>query len=157
MEKGVRRLIITFGVRAKRDGNSQSRGSGTLGPRRAGLQGPAQSIVKVEGRKMSSLSAQVRSRDHCNRDLCYRGHVMKHTIIEQLQRMFHNRRFPKYIIFLNFLSQALQQLRTSEFKPYVVFVKPAIQEKRKTPPMSPACEDTSSPLVSLLIISFLKA
>ncbi|XP_070339420.1 MAGUK p55 subfamily member 3 isoform X2 [Equus asinus] len=41
---------------------------------------------------------------------------------------------------------ALQQLRTSEFKPYVVFVKPAIQEKRKTPPMSPACEDTASPL-----------
>ncbi|XP_058417096.1 MAGUK p55 subfamily member 3 [Diceros bicornis minor] len=39
---------------------------------------------------------------------------------------------------------ALPQLRTSEFKPYVVFVKPAIQEKRKTPPMSPACEDTAA-------------
>ncbi|XP_032945313.1 MAGUK p55 subfamily member 3 isoform X3 [Rhinolophus ferrumequinum] len=43
---------------------------------------------------------------------------------------------------------ALRQLRTSEFKPYVIFVKPAIQEKRKTPPMSPTCEDTAAPLVS---------
>ncbi|KAM9044618.1 MAGUK p55 subfamily member 3 isoform 3-T3 [Megaptera novaeangliae] len=41
---------------------------------------------------------------------------------------------------------ALPQLRTSEFKPYVIFVKPAIQEKRKTPPMSPACEDAAAPL-----------
>ncbi|XP_069399610.1 MAGUK p55 subfamily member 3 isoform X3 [Ovis canadensis] len=41
---------------------------------------------------------------------------------------------------------ALQQLRTSEFKPYVIFVKPAVQEKRKTPPMSPACEDAAAPL-----------
>nr|XP_036853437.1 MAGUK p55 subfamily member 3 isoform X3 [Manis javanica] len=40
---------------------------------------------------------------------------------------------------------ALQQLRTSEFKPYVIFVKPAIQEK-KTPPMSPTCEDSAAPL-----------
>ncbi|XP_036307116.1 MAGUK p55 subfamily member 3 isoform X2 [Pipistrellus kuhlii] len=40
---------------------------------------------------------------------------------------------------------ALRQLRTSEFKPYVVFVKPAIQEKRKMPPMSPACEDIAAP------------
>uniref|UniRef100_A0A2K6U3F8 MAGUK p55 scaffold protein 3 n=1 Tax=Saimiri boliviensis boliviensis TaxID=39432 RepID=A0A2K6U3F8_SAIBB len=42
--------------------------------------------------------------------------------------------------------EALKQLRTSEFKPYIIFVKPAIQEKRKTPPMSPACEDTAAPL-----------
>ncbi|MBZ3887391.1 MAGUK p55 subfamily member 3 [Sciurus carolinensis] len=42
--------------------------------------------------------------------------------------------------------EALKHLRTSEFKPYVIFVKPAIQEKRKTPPMSPACEDTATPL-----------
>uniref|UniRef100_G3QVQ4 MAGUK p55 scaffold protein 3 n=1 Tax=Gorilla gorilla gorilla TaxID=9595 RepID=G3QVQ4_GORGO len=41
--------------------------------------------------------------------------------------------------------EALKQLRTSEFKPYIIFVKPAIQEKRKTPPMSPACEDTAAP------------
>ncbi|XP_053768060.1 MAGUK p55 subfamily member 3 isoform X3 [Desmodus rotundus] len=41
---------------------------------------------------------------------------------------------------------ALRQLRTSEFKPYVIFVKPAIQEKRKTSPMSPACEDAAAPL-----------
>uniref|UniRef100_A0A2K5NU40 MAGUK p55 subfamily member 3 n=1 Tax=Cercocebus atys TaxID=9531 RepID=A0A2K5NU40_CERAT len=40
--------------------------------------------------------------------------------------------------------EALKQLRTSEFKPYIIFVKPAIQEKRKTPPMSPACEDTAA-------------
>ncbi|XP_073901602.1 MAGUK p55 subfamily member 3 isoform X2 [Castor canadensis] len=42
--------------------------------------------------------------------------------------------------------EALKQLRTSDFKPYIIFVKPAIQEKRKTPPMSPACEDTAAPL-----------
>ncbi|XP_055982810.1 MAGUK p55 subfamily member 3 isoform X2 [Sorex fumeus] len=41
---------------------------------------------------------------------------------------------------------ALKQLRTPEFKPYVIFVKPAIQEKRKTPPMSPAGEDSATPL-----------
>lgn len=82
---------------------------------------------------------------------------MKHTITEHLKSMFHNKLFPKYIIFLNFVLQALQQLRTSEFKPYVIFVKPAIQEK-KTPPMSPTCEDSAAPLVSLkLIIYFLKA
>lgn len=58
-------------------------------------------------------------------------------------------------MFLNMTSQALRQLRTSEFKPYVVFVKPAIQEKRKMPPMSAACEDIAAPLVSLkLVISF---
>uniref|UniRef100_A0A5F4WN20 MAGUK p55 scaffold protein 3 n=1 Tax=Callithrix jacchus TaxID=9483 RepID=A0A5F4WN20_CALJA len=42
--------------------------------------------------------------------------------------------------------EALKQLRNSEFKPYIIFVKPAIQETRKTPPMSPACEDTAAPL-----------
>uniref|UniRef100_G1NZP2 MAGUK p55 scaffold protein 3 n=1 Tax=Myotis lucifugus TaxID=59463 RepID=G1NZP2_MYOLU len=42
---------------------------------------------------------------------------------------------------------ALRQLRTSEFKPYIIFVKPAIQDKRKMPPMSPACEDIAAPLV----------
>ncbi|XP_058531637.1 MAGUK p55 subfamily member 3 [Ochotona princeps] len=39
--------------------------------------------------------------------------------------------------------EALKRLRTSEFKPYVVFVRPALQEQRKTPPMSPAREDTA--------------
>lgn len=38
--------------------------------------------------------------------------------------------------------EALKQLRTSEFKPYVIFVKPAVQ-KRRTPPLSPDCEDAS--------------
>ncbi|XP_006832778.1 PREDICTED: MAGUK p55 subfamily member 3 [Chrysochloris asiatica] len=42
--------------------------------------------------------------------------------------------------------EALKQLRTSEFKPYVIFVKPAILEKRKTPPMSPASEAAEVPL-----------
>ena len=84
--------------------------------------------------------------------------MTKHTITEYSRSAFHNKLFSKYIIFLNFLSQALPQLRTSEFKPYVIFVKPAIQEKRKTPPMSPACEDAAAPLVSLkLIISLPKA
>ncbi|EPQ13595.1 MAGUK p55 subfamily member 3 [Myotis brandtii] len=41
---------------------------------------------------------------------------------------------------------ALRQLRTSEFKPYIIFVKPAIQDKRKMPPMTPACEDIAAPL-----------
>lgn len=40
--------------------------------------------------------------------------------------------------------EALKQLRTSEFKPYVIFVKPAIQEKRRTPPLSPAREDAAT-------------
>ncbi|KAM6175133.1 MAGUK p55 subfamily member 3 [Erethizon dorsatum] len=40
--------------------------------------------------------------------------------------------------------EALKQLRTSEFKPYVILVKPAVQEKRKTPPLSPACEDAAA-------------
>ena len=73
---------------------------------------------------------------------------MKHIVIEHSRNTFHNEIFSKYITFLNFLFQALQQLRTSEFKPYVIFVKPAVQEKRKTPPMSPACEDAAAPLVS---------
>ncbi|XP_004468070.4 MAGUK p55 subfamily member 3 isoform X2 [Dasypus novemcinctus] len=41
--------------------------------------------------------------------------------------------------------EALKYLRTSEFKPYIILVKPTIQEKR-TPPMSPASEDTAAPL-----------
>lgn len=41
---------------------------------------------------------------------------------------------------------ALRRLRTPEFKPYIIFVKPAIQEKRKMPPLSPACEDIAAPL-----------
>lgn len=83
---------------------------------------------------------------------------MEHIVTEHSTSRGLNEVFSKYIIFLNFLSQALQHLRTSEFKPYVIFVKPAIQEKRKTPPTSPACEDAAAPLVSLkLIISSLKA
>lgn len=82
----------------------------------------------------------------------------RHIIAEHSKSMFHSKIFPKCIIFLKFLSQALRQLRTSEFKPYVIFVKPAIQEKRKTPPMSPTSEDTAAPLVRVrLILSFLKA
>uniref|UniRef100_G1TGS1 MAGUK p55 subfamily member 3 n=1 Tax=Oryctolagus cuniculus TaxID=9986 RepID=G1TGS1_RABIT len=41
--------------------------------------------------------------------------------------------------------EALKQVRTSEFKPYVIFVKPAVQEQRKSP-VSPACEGTAAPL-----------
>ena len=80
---------------------------------------------------------------------------MKHIVIEHLRNTFHNKIFSKYITFLNFLFQALQQLRTSEFKPYVIFVKPAVQEKRKTPPMSPACEDAAAPLVSFQVDHFI--
>uniref|UniRef100_A0A8C6ICL2 MAGUK p55 subfamily member 3 n=1 Tax=Mus spicilegus TaxID=10103 RepID=A0A8C6ICL2_MUSSI len=42
--------------------------------------------------------------------------------------------------------EALRHLRTPEFKPYVIFVKPAIQERRKTPPASPDSEDIASSL-----------
>ncbi|EDL34079.1 membrane protein, palmitoylated 3 (MAGUK p55 subfamily member 3), isoform CRA_c [Mus musculus] len=42
--------------------------------------------------------------------------------------------------------EALRHLRTPEFKPYVIFVKPAIQERRKTPPVSPDSEDIASSL-----------
>ncbi|XP_021498447.1 MAGUK p55 subfamily member 3 [Meriones unguiculatus] len=42
--------------------------------------------------------------------------------------------------------EALRHLRTPEFKPYVIFVKPAIQEKRKTQQASPDSEDTAAPL-----------
>lgn len=42
--------------------------------------------------------------------------------------------------------EALRHLRTPEFKPYVIFVKPAIQERRKTPPVSPDSEGTAASL-----------
>lgn len=83
---------------------------------------------------------------------------MKDTITEYSRRAPQNKIFSTCIMFLNCLSQVLQQLRTSEFKPYVIFVKPAIQEKRETPPTPPAGEDAAAPLVSLkLIISLPKA
>ncbi|XP_063107728.1 MAGUK p55 subfamily member 3 isoform X2 [Cavia porcellus] len=40
--------------------------------------------------------------------------------------------------------EALKQLWTSEFKPYVILVKPVVQERRKTPPLSPASEDEAA-------------
>ncbi|XP_021068207.1 MAGUK p55 subfamily member 3 [Mus pahari] len=42
--------------------------------------------------------------------------------------------------------EALRHLRTPEFKPYVIFVKPAVQERRKTPPVSPDSEDVAASL-----------
>uniref|UniRef100_A0A5F8GDA4 MAGUK p55 subfamily member 3 n=1 Tax=Monodelphis domestica TaxID=13616 RepID=A0A5F8GDA4_MONDO len=42
--------------------------------------------------------------------------------------------------------EALKQLRTPEFKPYIIFVKPCIQEGKRNSPMSPTSEETSSPL-----------
>lgn len=91
------------------------------------------------------------SQDHAVRTLA--PEVPRYsTPLRSIQKVFHNKIFLKCVILLNFLSQALRQLRTSEFKPYVIFVKPAIQEKRKTPPVSPACEDAAAPLVSLKLI-----
>lgn len=52
------------------------------------------------------------------------------------------------VLILNFLPQALKQLWTSEFKPYVILVKPVVQERRKTPPLSPASEDEAALPVS---------
>lgn len=48
-------------------------------------------------------------------------------------------------------SQAVKHLRTPEFKPYVIFVKPLISEKKKHVLKSPMSEEISAPLVSILI------
>ncbi|XP_036612232.1 MAGUK p55 subfamily member 3 isoform X2 [Trichosurus vulpecula] len=42
--------------------------------------------------------------------------------------------------------EALKQLRTPEFKPYIIFVKPCIQEGKRNSPMSPTSEETSGSL-----------
>uniref|UniRef100_G3VTP0 MAGUK p55 subfamily member 3 n=1 Tax=Sarcophilus harrisii TaxID=9305 RepID=G3VTP0_SARHA len=42
--------------------------------------------------------------------------------------------------------EAIKQLRTPEFKPYIIFVKPCIQEGKRNSSMSPTSEETSGPL-----------
>lgn len=46
-------------------------------------------------------------------------------------------------------SQAVKHLRTPEFKPYVIFVKPLISEKKKHVLKSHMTEEISTPLVSI--------
>lgn len=53
--------------------------------------------------------------------------------------IWHEKR--KYIC-----SQAVKHLRTPEFKPYVIFVKPLIPEKKKNVLKSPVSEEISAPL-----------
>lgn len=117
--------------------------SGPLGPGQVQCQSGG-----WENEQLGLPSGSPLSQHHAIRTLA--PEVLRYsTPLRSIQKGFRNKIFLKCVIFLNLLSQALQQLRTSEFKPYVIFVKPAIQERRKTPPMSPACEDTASPLVSL--------
>lgn len=47
-------------------------------------------------------------------------------------------------------SQAVKHLRTPEFKPYVIFVKPLIPEQKKHVLKPPMSEEISAPLVSIL-------
>lgn len=62
----------------------------------------------------------------------------------------------KHQVTKNICSQAVKHLRTPEFKPYVIFVKPLIPEKKKHILKSPMSEEISVPLVSIptLISSF---
>jgi len=46
----------------------------------------------------------------------------------------------------------VKHLRTPEFKPYVIFVKPLIPEKKKNVLKSPVSEEISAPLVSILTL-----
>jgi len=56
----------------------------------------------------------------------------------------------------NICSQAVKHLRTPEFKPYVIFVKPFIPENKKHILKSPMSEEIPASLVSIrtLISSF---
>lgn len=46
----------------------------------------------------------------------------------------------------------MKHLRTAEFKPYVIFVKPLIPEKKKNVLKSPVSEEISTPFVSILTL-----
>ena len=48
----------------------------------------------------------------------------------------------------------MKHLRTAEFKPYVIFVKPLIPEKKKNVLKSPVSEEISTPFVSILTLPF---
>ncbi|NXX43543.1 MPP3 protein, partial [Tricholaema leucomelas] len=52
----------------------------------------------------------------------------------------------KKVCLVDVVPEAVKQLRTPEFKPYVIFVKPLIPEKKKHVLKSPMSEEISSPL-----------
>ncbi|KFU86998.1 MAGUK p55 subfamily member 3, partial [Chaetura pelagica] len=52
----------------------------------------------------------------------------------------------KKVCLVDVVPEAVKHLRTPEFKPYVIFVKPLIPEKKKHVLKSPISEETSSPL-----------
>ncbi|XP_054850674.1 MAGUK p55 subfamily member 3 [Eublepharis macularius] len=63
------------------------------------------------------------------------------TSLEAIQSvMFKNK-----VCLVDVVPEAMKHLRTPEFKPYVVFVKPLILEKKKNAPTSLAPEDISVP------------
>ncbi|XP_069733193.1 MAGUK p55 subfamily member 3 isoform X3 [Phaenicophaeus curvirostris] len=52
----------------------------------------------------------------------------------------------KKVCLVDVVPEALKHLRTPEFKPYVIFVKPLIPEKKKNVLKSPVSEEISAPL-----------
>lgn len=52
----------------------------------------------------------------------------------------------KKVCLVDVVPEAVKHLRTPEFKPYVIFVKPLIPEKKKNVLKSPVSEEISAPL-----------
>uniref|UniRef100_A0A8C3T0F2 Membrane palmitoylated protein 3 n=1 Tax=Chelydra serpentina TaxID=8475 RepID=A0A8C3T0F2_CHESE len=50
------------------------------------------------------------------------------------------------VCLVDVVPEAVKHLRTPEFKPYVIFVKPLVPEKKKNAPTSPTSEEISAPL-----------
>ncbi|XP_067397530.1 MAGUK p55 subfamily member 3 [Emydura macquarii macquarii] len=50
------------------------------------------------------------------------------------------------VCLVDVVPEAVKHLRTPEFKPYVIFVKPFVPEKKKNVPISPSAEEISAPL-----------
>ncbi|XP_075767400.1 MAGUK p55 subfamily member 3 isoform X2 [Pelodiscus sinensis] len=50
------------------------------------------------------------------------------------------------VCLVDVVPEAVKHLRTPEFKPYVIFVKPLVPEKKKNAPTSPTSEEISVPL-----------
>ncbi|TFK10828.1 DNA annealing helicase and endonuclease ZRANB3 [Platysternon megacephalum] len=50
------------------------------------------------------------------------------------------------VCLVDVVPEAVKHLRTPEFKPYVIFVKPLVPEKKKNAPTSPTSDEISAPL-----------
>lgn len=75
------------------------------------------------------------------------------TVEPSLSRLLTGNK--KHLMTKDICSQAVKHLRTPEFKPYVIFVKPLVPEKKKHVLKSPMSEEISVPLVSIpTFISF---